>query len=441
VSARRGSLTLTRLFVKGAPPRDFRQRYLKAIRLRTFVPLKVDDENVESSGWCVMERPFELEFDAGNVYEDQLLVLGLRVDRFRIPAALIRSQLIQDEQRLLAQSGKNRVSRNERLELREKIVLKLRKKFAPSTRVLDMVWDLDAGVVMFFTHSRRTLADFAALFEKTFGLELEEDSPYLAASRGGIPESLVRRLTDVEPVRLAKGGRPEATRPVRGAAPAVGAAAKSKTASKSSAETAEDQDEDELLPRIETTRFLGPEFLLWIWLRAELVNGGIALDDDEPYEVWLDRSLTLESPLDRNERVTIRGAAPADGDEAREAVRSRKFPVRSQITLRNPTREFSLALEAPHFAIAGAKVPAVLKTEASEAFVDRMVLAQELFAKLDRLYGAFLRERLSELWNGAWEPAIWAWLAQESPPANILAELASKPPAQKKRVPGARRAR
>lgn len=412
--------------MKGAPPRDFRQRYLKAIRLRTFVPLKVDDENVESSGWCVMERPFELEFDAGNVYEDQFLVLGLRIDRFRIPAAIIRSQLQQEEQRLLAQSGKNRVSRNERLELKDKIVLKLRKKFTPSTRVLDMVWDLDAGVVMFFTHSRRTLADFAALFEKTFGLELEEDSPYLAASRGGLPESLVRRLTDVEPVRLAKGGHPEATRPT---APKAKAPAKSDTKK----DEDQDQDDEELLPRIETTRFLGPEFLLWIWLRAEFVTGGLSLDDDEPYEVWLDRSLTLESPLDRNERVTIRGAAPADGDEAREAVRSRKFPVRSQITLRNATREFSLSLEAPRFAIAGAKVPAVLKTEASEAFIDRMVLAEELFAKLDRLYGTFLRERLSEAWANAWEPAIWAWLAQESVPPSVLAQLASEPPARKKR--------
>jgi recombination associated protein RdgC len=416
--------------VKGTPPKDFRSRFLKAIRLRVFVPLKLDDENVESSGWCVMERPFDLEFDAGNVYEDQLLVLGLRIDRFRIPAAIIRAQMLEEEQRFLAQSGKNRLSRNERLEIRDKIILKLRKKFAPSTRVVDMVWDLNSGVVFFFSHSRRTLADFTALFAKTFGLELDEDSPYLAASRSGIPERLLRGLTEVEPVRLAKGGHVQPTRPVP--EPPVAR----KASAKAEAET-DDAESDELLPRIETTRFLGPEFLLWIWLRGEFVQGGVALDDDEPYEAWLDRSLVLESPLDRNERITIRGAAPADGDEAREAVRSRKFPVRAQITLRNPTRDFSLTLEAPRFAIGGAKVPAVLKAEAGEAFVERMVLAQELFGLLDRLYGAFLRERLSELWSATWEPVIWAWLAQESPSPDLLQRLVGEPRARKKRPPRA----
>ncbi len=416
MSARRGSLTLTRLFVKGAPPRDFRNKYLQSIRLRTFEPLKPEDESVEASGWCVMERPFDLEFDSGNVYEDRFVLLGMRIDRYRIPGAMIRSQLVDEEQKLLHRSGKNRLSRNERLELRDKIVLRLRKKFPPSTRALDMVWDVDAKTVLFFTHSRRVLADFCALFEKTFGLELDEDSPYLAAERAELPEKLARRLSEVAPLRLSRG---------KAEKPAAPPEKKGATGRAADGEPPPEAEEplDELFQRVETTRFLGPEFLLWIWLRGEFVNDGVKLDDGGPYHVWLDKQLVLESALDKNERVTIRGAAPADGDEAREAVRARKFPVRARVVLQGPEREFATGLDAPRYALTGAVVPGVINSDASEAFLERMMLAEKLFTALDKLYALFLRDRLSETWQAGWEPAIQAWLEEESVPASALQHI------------------
>jgi len=418
VSARRGSLTLTRLFVKGAPPGDLRQRFLKAVRLRAFQPLKPDDEAVEASGWCVLERPFDLEFQTDNIYEDAFLVLGFRIDRYRVPGAMVRAQLADEEQRLLARSGKNRLSRNERLELKEKIVLKLRRKLTPSTKAIDMVWDLDGGTVLFFSHSRRTLADFSALFEKTFALPLVEDSPYIAAERLELPARLKNALERIEPVRLAGSRDP------------TEALGRNKKQPKSEEEAPEVNDEaeeeptDELFQRIESTRFLGPEFLLWIWLRNELVQATVDLGDAGEFNVWIDQQLTLESALDRNERVTIRGVAPADGNEAREAVRARKFPVRARVVLHGAERESAFGLLAPRFAIAGGVVPPVPTQDASEAFLERMALSQRLFAMVDRLYGAFLNDRLGDNWKLAWEPAIAAWLEGSAVSATILQKLA-----------------
>lgn len=418
MSARRGSLTLTRLFVKGALPRDLRERYLKAVRLRAFQPLKPDDEAVEASGWCVLERPFDLEFHSDNLYEDRYLLLGFRIDRYRVPGAMVRALVADEEQRLLTRSGKNRLSRNERLELKEKIVLKLRRKIAPSTKAIDVVWDLDGGTVLFFSHSKRVLADFSALFEKTFAQALVEDSPYIAAERLELPARLSRALERIEPVRLSRS-RDEAA-PAPRAAQAEAPAAKAKRAE---AET-EEEPVDELFQRVETTRFLGPEFLLWIWLRGEFLDAPIDLGDAGEFNVWIDQQLTLESALDRNERVTIRGVAPADGNEAREAVRSRKFPVRCRVVLHGQERESAFSLNAPRFAIAGGVVPPVPNQDASEAFLERMALSEKLFTLVDRLYGAFLADRLGESWKLAWEPAIFAWLEGDSVPASILQRLA-----------------
>src|SRR5262245_44531694 len=59
---RRGALTFTRLLVTGKPPRDLRKKYFDAVKLRAFQPLTPDDEASEAVGWCVMERPFDLDF-------------------------------------------------------------------------------------------------------------------------------------------------------------------------------------------------------------------------------------------------------------------------------------------------------------------------------------------------------------------------------------------
>jgi len=245
----------------------------------------------------------------------------------------------------------------------------------------------------------------------------------VAAERLELPARLTRALTRIEPVRLsrtrdesAEAARRKPT--AREAAPAV-AETKAKRV-----DVEEDAPVDELFQRVETTRFLGPEFLLWIWLRGEFLQAGIDLGDAGEFNVWIDQQLTLESALDKNERVTIRGVAPADGNEAREAVRSRKFPVRCRVVLHGQERESVFSLIAPRFAIAGGVVPAVPKQDASEAFLERMALAEKLFLLVDRLYAAFLADRLSENWKLSWEPAIFAWLEGDSVPAAVLQRLA-----------------
>src|SRR5687767_12930549 len=97
---KRGALTFTRFSVEGEPPRDLRKRFLDAVRLRRFEPLKPEDEAVEAVGWCVIERPFDLDFELDKLFYDRFVLLGLRVDRWRIPGSLLRAQIADEEQRM-----------------------------------------------------------------------------------------------------------------------------------------------------------------------------------------------------------------------------------------------------------------------------------------------------------------------------------------------------
>lgn len=412
MGVRRGSLSFTRFFVTGVVPKDLRRRFLDAVRLRVFEPLDINNEANEASGWCVVERPFDLEFDETKLFYDRFVLLGFRVDKWRIPAAFVKAQLEDEEQRLLAKSGRERLGRAERADLKLKITIRLRKKILPAAKSFDVVWDLDGQTLLFFGHSAKLLLDFSALFETTFGLKLVEDSPYAAAMRASLSSSLLKRFGQVEPMSLVSGNKKLAQ--------AKRGSASESEVTKPAAQASEGED---LLERIETTRFLGAEFLLWIWLFGAILEETITLGRLGEWSVWLDGALALESVFDPAERVSVRGASPSTGPEAREAVRSYKFPVRARVTMRQDPRDFRFVLNSSRFSITAGDIPAVLTEESDDAFLDRMHLIDELLTLLDRLFATFLQFRLSPVWTESWEPAVAAWTQDERIPGSILQSL------------------
>jgi recombination associated protein RdgC len=423
----RGALTFTRLFVQGKPPKDLRKRYLDAVRLRKFTPLTPEDEASEAVGWCVIERPFDLDFQADRIFYDRFLQLGFRVDKWRIPGVLLRSQVADEEQRMLSRAGRGKLSRAEREDIKLRVIGRLRKKILPTSRAFDVLWDLDAGTVLLFTQSVRATEEFVALFQKTFGLELHVDSPYAAAGRAGLSAAQQKAFEKVEPLSFASGRKAKNALRKTEASPEASAEESPKARAKAAAAEEQDADEErsELIERIETTRFLGAELLLWVWLRAELLSEPVALGERGEAEVWLDRKLTLEHVLDRSERVAVRGAQPSGSPEALEAVRNMKLPVGARLVVRLPNQDFAFDFNAPRFLIGSGSLPAVLKEEGDDAFLERTALIELLTGLLDALFAAFLRERLAPSWAKAWQPALVAWVDGESVPASALKEIAA----------------
>jgi len=422
----RGALTFTRLFVQGKPPKDLRKRYTEAVRLRKFTPLLPEDEASEAIGWCVIERPFDLDLQPDRLFYDRFVTLGFRVDKWKIPGVLLRSQVADEEQRMLSRgSGREKLTRAEKEDIKLRVIGRLRKKILPTSRAFDVLWDLDAGTVLLFTHSARTTEEFAAHFEKTFGLELQVDSAYAAAGRAALAPGLQKAFEKVEPLSFSAGRKAKQALEKSARKPEPEGAAPQARAKAEAAEEELDEEQAELIERIETTRFLGPELLLWVWLRQELFNEPVALGKLGEAEVWLDRKLTLEHILDRTERVAVRGAQPSGSPEAREAVRNMKVPVAARLVLRLAERDFAFDFNASRFLLGGGAVPALLKEEGDDAFLERTSLLEQLTGLLDALFAAFLRERLAPSWSKAWEPALVAWVEGENVPASALKEIAA----------------
>ena len=74
----------------------------------------------------------------------------------------------------------------------------------------------------------------------------------------------------------------------------------------------------DLMDLIESRRFLGSEFLMWLWFKSECYDGLFDIGPDKrPIEVILDDAMTLEAFLAETERNTFKGGAPAYSPEAK----------------------------------------------------------------------------------------------------------------------------
>jgi recombination associated protein RdgC len=204
--ALKGSLTYARYFVEGELPAGFQEKYLKAIRLRAMKPLEPDDEESERSGWCRLGEPMTTDLGFEDVFFNEYVNLGFRTDRWAIPGAMLRAKMGEAEAAYLQKKGRERLSRKEKAELKELVSRKLRRQIAPVTRVVDVSWSLDEGIVRFFSHAAKPGALLEALFAKTFGLKLVPEGPYTLAARIGLGPAQETFWDSIEPTDLAVEG-------------------------------------------------------------------------------------------------------------------------------------------------------------------------------------------------------------------------------------------
>ncbi len=166
----------------------------------------------------------------------------------------------------------------------------------------------------------------------------------------------------------------------------------------------------DLVDRIETTRFLGSEFLTWLWYKIELFGGALDLGEQGVAELIIDNQVNLASWVDEKEKVALRGATPSTSPEASEALRNAKVPQRVALRLTLNSEEFVLAFNGPKFSMSGVKLPQVLPEDSEERFHERMRLLELLDNVIGALYDEYLLLRLSPLWAEELAPAMREWV-------------------------------
>jgi hypothetical protein len=197
----------------------------------------------------------------------------------------------------------------------------------------------------------------------------------------------------------------------------------------------------QLVDRIEKRRFVGREFLLWLWFESEVFEGTLQTATHGSFGLWIERQFVLTAG---KEGTRIKGGQPAAGREAKESLRRGKLPESAGFHLVSGSEESSFTLKAEQLGISGLKLPAKLgaeeepetqvlapparrpkrrredvdrqqareSDEAHEAFYERMHLTRDIEARIEALYRDFLELRLGDAWDDVAD-VMRAWAAGE----------------------------
>ena len=192
----------------------------------------------------------------------------------------------------------------------------------------------------------------------------------------------------------------------------------------------------QLLDRIELRRFVGREFLLWLWFESEVFEATLETKKHGSFGLWMEGRLVLS---EGKESTTIKGSSPGQHREAKEALLRGKLPERAGLHLSWGDHESTLTLKGEAMALAGVTLPTKLdKAEPAtpnllappppprkkkrggdapraddaevEAFYERMHFAREVEGLVTALYREFLAVRLSPSWKSHVVPALEAWV-------------------------------
>jgi hypothetical protein len=162
----------------------------------------------------------------------------------------------------------------------------------------------------------------------------------------------------------------------------------------------------DLAERIERNRFVGREFLLWLWFESQVFETNLAPSGAGRVALWIETRMALAF---EKEEAVLKSSALQQSPEAKQALRQGKLPREARLYLSTGEHEFTWVMKADSLGTGSLKIPSQLKKnddEPQEVLYERMMLVTELETILEALWNDFLSLRLSEAWEDVVMPAL-----------------------------------
>lgn len=158
---------------------------------------------------------------------------------------------------------------------------------------------------------------------------------------------------------------------------------------------------------IEEKRFLGQEFLTWLWWKSEERGGSVLLEDVGDILVVFEKHLLLESGEGETLEKIICSGLRAELFEARTGLQMGKKLEQARIRLTKGDLEWNFTLSGALMEFRNVKLPKTEGTEGDKGnpeetegmILERIYLHEELMKTVFDLFKQFITLRLSEDWT------------------------------------------
>lgn len=163
----------------------------------------------------------------------------------------------------------------------------------------------------------------------------------------------------------------------------------------------------DLVDLIAEKRFLGQEFLTWLWWKSEERGGTVDLPGEGDITVVFEKHMLLESGEGESSEKIVCTGLQAELQEARTGLQMGKKLEQARILIGHGNYEYSLTLSGALLEFKNVRLP---KTEATEndksdnpeevegMILERVFLLEEIIRLVNELFKMFLVIRVSSEW-------------------------------------------
>ncbi len=348
-------------------------------RLRAGAFRDLEDDQEKSAGFASWSDIFDNAFAFASYHIGDYVACSFRIDQRKIAPIIVKQHLRQAVERYRQEHDGHWPSRQEKQSIREDVTLGLVKRAIPQPAACDVLWNSQSRWLLVSSTAGKLLDGFLEHFEKHFRI---------------YPIPLFHVHWALQQIPLDSRQQDLLTGLVS----------------------------PKSIHALHDGRFLGYEFLTWLWCFSEHQQAGVALKSGRTATVHLGERLVLNRPDDGRERVICTTQASAL-HEARTALQQGKWVQELQVVLRTGDQEYTLTMDTTLWTIKGLKTPKQLPDFDAEdeegRFLEKMFFLEEVFSALDALYAKFLDLRLSSRWESDVLPALKLWMEgrpTETPP-------------------------
>ncbi len=364
------SATFTRFFVPEPVTEDFWSFVDEKLHAGCFK--EGDDDQEQAVGFTAWDDFFDSTFTYGSYHKGEYVTFHFRLDQRKVAPIITKKYVHHGVQKYREEHEGTWPNRREKQEIMENVQSWLMGRALAHPSSCEVIWSPAARWMFVGTTSTKMLDAFLEHFERHFRVF-------------PVPLYHVHWALNMLPLDTRK--KDTLTSMV---------SIKSPTA-------------------MEEGRFLGFEFLTWLWFFTETSEKGIKFGEggDQVAEVHLGERLVLALPGEGKERVICTTQANAL-HEARTALQQGKLVQEIQLFLRKGDNEYFLTLDSSLWPFKALKSPKQYsefdKEDLDGRFLEKMYFLEESAAILDALYTRFLFERLDPGWELDTLPVLKQWI-------------------------------
>lgn len=149
------------------------------------------------------------------------------------------------------------------------------------------------------------------------------------------------------------------------------------------------------LELMEQGRFLGEEFLLWLWMRS-MTEGGASGEEGDASGCFVDDAIQLVSERGEVKEISLRKGNPSESREAFEALGRGMRPAKMKLRILSGDLEWVFTLNAATLDMGTLKLPPSTGKASHERLHDRLFLLEEGAGHLERRLKRFLLARAED---------------------------------------------